>query len=274
MSSDSDTLYLSAAEAAAYLGVSRPTLYVYVSRKLIRSEALPGNRAHRYWRADIDRLKQSDKLVPCETALAPESHLTLLTRGGQFYRGHDAIELSRHASFEDVVLLLWEAAPEIFNPKPLATDPTITRFLKQIADWTAVDQAMCLFPLIERSDARAYDLSPHGYVRTGATVLRWFAALVAGTRHGVNAPMHEFLAAARQAPEGFDQVIRALLVLNADHELDPSTYAVRKVKGARLNYFDFESLGAGAPISRRQDARRLYKVGCPFLFCGSSFTAT
>jgi citrate synthase len=50
--------FLSAKEAAAELGISRATLYAYVSRGLVRSEAAAGSRrARRYQREDVARLK-------------------------------------------------------------------------------------------------------------------------------------------------------------------------------------------------------------------------
>ena len=45
--------YLSAPEAAAELGVSLPTLYAYVSRGLLRSEAEGGVRKRRYLAEDV-----------------------------------------------------------------------------------------------------------------------------------------------------------------------------------------------------------------------------
>ena len=44
-------LYLSAREASAELAISQATLYAYVSRGLLRSEAVDGRRERRY-RAD------------------------------------------------------------------------------------------------------------------------------------------------------------------------------------------------------------------------------
>ena len=50
--------WLDAEQAVAALGVSRATLYAYVSRGRIRSEAAPGGeRRRRYSRDDIERLK-------------------------------------------------------------------------------------------------------------------------------------------------------------------------------------------------------------------------
>src|SRR5512147_2667899 len=81
---------LSAEEAAAALGISRATLYAYVSRGLIRSQPTPDNpRARRYSQEDVARLQaqQEQRRAPeraAATALewgAPvlESQLTLIT---------------------------------------------------------------------------------------------------------------------------------------------------------------------------------------------------
>jgi hypothetical protein len=55
-------VYLSAEEAAAILDISKPTLYAYVSRGLIRS--LPGkdSRSRLYNRLDIDQLKARKRI--------------------------------------------------------------------------------------------------------------------------------------------------------------------------------------------------------------------
>src|SRR3712207_8940764 len=51
--------YLTAGEAAAELGVSLPTLYSYVSRGMVRSEAAEGGRRSRRYRAeDVRALKE------------------------------------------------------------------------------------------------------------------------------------------------------------------------------------------------------------------------
>ena len=51
------TRYLSAREAADRLGISVATLYAYVSRGLLRSEAVDdGSRARRYYAEDVDAL--------------------------------------------------------------------------------------------------------------------------------------------------------------------------------------------------------------------------
>src|SRR5436190_856369 len=94
--------YLTAAEAAEVLEISLPTLYAYVSRGLVRSEAVGGSRRdRRYRREDVDRLlaRQAQRRHPERTGEQAlswgvpvlESGLTLIANGGLYYRGQDAI---------------------------------------------------------------------------------------------------------------------------------------------------------------------------------------
>ena len=51
--------WIAAAEASQILQVSRATLYAYTSRGQLRSEPVPGeSRARRYYRDDVERLKE------------------------------------------------------------------------------------------------------------------------------------------------------------------------------------------------------------------------
>ncbi|MFW6184490.1 MAG: helix-turn-helix domain-containing protein, partial [Chloroflexota bacterium] len=113
--------YLTAAEAAAALGVSRATIYSYVSRGLIRSEpAGSGTRSHRYRAEDVRRLLQRKEqrrnpAAAAQQALhfgAPvlESSITLIEGGRLYYRGHDAVQLAQTHSVEEVASLIWRGS--------------------------------------------------------------------------------------------------------------------------------------------------------------------
>jgi citrate synthase len=54
-------ILLSSAEAARYLGVSRQTLYAYVSRGWVRSEAGDSSRSRRYNRLDLNGFANGKK---------------------------------------------------------------------------------------------------------------------------------------------------------------------------------------------------------------------
>ena len=55
-------VYLSADEAANNLGISKPTLYAYVSRGLIRSLEGQDSRSRLYNRLDVDQLKARKRI--------------------------------------------------------------------------------------------------------------------------------------------------------------------------------------------------------------------
>src|SRR5215211_4532320 len=94
--------YLTAEEAAAYLGVSRATLYAYVSRGLVGSEPVAGSRAHRYPQRGLDAFKarREERRDPVRWA-ALESSIALIDGERLWYRGRDACELSRTATLEE-----------------------------------------------------------------------------------------------------------------------------------------------------------------------------
>src|SRR6059058_3871752 len=98
--------WLSSEDAASRLGVSRATLYAYVSRGLVRSSAAPGNpRQRRYAAEDVDTLRnrgeeRRDPAKVGERALhwgvpVLESAITLIENGRLYYRGHEVGELAR-----------------------------------------------------------------------------------------------------------------------------------------------------------------------------------
>jgi citrate synthase len=257
----SEGLYTSAKEAAGALGVSVPTLYAYVSRGLIRSQGVPGSRNRRYWTVDIERLK--GKRVADEhkdgppgpgeeiKGLVNETKITLLTRRGLYYRGRDVVELAETQTFESVAALLWEADPgSVFGKGLPAAPPSYAKLRRSLSELAVVEQAMALFPLIERANPRSYDLSKTGFARTGADLSRWFAAILVGANGPSNAPVHEFIADSLGAPKGFADIIRRLLIVAADHEFDPATYAVRATANAGVT--PYYAVVTGIIVSRGQ----------------------
>ncbi len=110
--------YLTARQAAEELGVSVKTLYAYVSRGLIRSEAIGGKRRNRRYRAeDVRRLRErkEQRRDPARAAKGAldwgrpvmESAITLIADGRMYYRGRDAIALSEDHILEQVAKLIW-----------------------------------------------------------------------------------------------------------------------------------------------------------------------
>src|SRR4029079_11214456 len=119
--------WLTSHEAARRLGCAAATLYAYVSRGLLRSESVDGRRERRYRADDVSRLKRRRDVGRKAESIANhaldfgtpvlESALTLIENNRLYYRGHDATQLARSASLEEVARLLWDC-----DERPFAAD--------------------------------------------------------------------------------------------------------------------------------------------------------
>ena len=109
---------LSARETATALGVKPATLYAYVSRGLLAREHRPGHRGSWFDPGAVDRLASRGRAASGQSRreLRIESAVTSIEPGGHAYRGHDAGELARSASFERVAELLWTGTLPASDP--------------------------------------------------------------------------------------------------------------------------------------------------------------
>jgi citrate synthase len=255
-----EDLYMSADEAAKALDVTVATLYAYVSRKQIRSEKVEGSRARRYWRADIERMRGHAPAAaePPGKELLARSSITLITDGGLYFRGHDAVELARTRTLESVAALMWQMdETALFQAPPPEVPDELPAMRAELGRQVGLlEHCAAFFPLIERANPRAYDLSPAGYARTGAELIRWVAAFVSQAERPTAEPLHQVLARGLKAPPGCDELIRALLVLSADHEFSPITHAVRTVANVGVTAYQAVTVGMIASRGQRFQAER------------------
>ncbi len=247
-------LYLTAEDAAKVLGVAVSSLYAYVSRKGIRSQAIPGTRARLYWRDDIERIAQgpgAERAIKWDSILVPETKVTLLTERGHYYRGQSAIALSETATLEEVAALLWQQdRGALFPAVALQAPEGFTEAQAALARLAPTDQAVGLFPILEGANPKNYDRSSAGFARTGAEVVRWLTAITVGETKTSPEPIHLVLARAFSGLEGYADVIRRLLVLFADHEFTAATYAVRAV--ANTGTTPYQAVTAGLVAHKGQ----------------------
>jgi citrate synthase len=250
----SDGLYISAEEAAERLGVSVTTLYAYVSRKGIRSQRVAGSRRRRYWKSDIDRVVGvgSPQTPARAGGLSRDTEITLVTQEGPYYRGQSATALSRTATLEETAALLWRAdLSEVFSDTLPQAPPHLAAHLKLLAGASAADRATALFPFIEIANPRAYDLSHAGMGRTGADVLRWYAAMLIKAPAPRRDPLHVTLARGLRVSDDWADLIRRVLVLSADHGFEPGTYAVRAVASTGVTAYRSVLTGLSVTMGRR-----------------------
>ncbi len=235
--------YLSGREAAAELGVKLPTLYAYVSRGLIRSEpAGETGRNRRYRAEDVRKLKERkeqrrDPSRLTENALhwgAPvmESAITLIADGRLYYRGRDAVALSKSHTLEQVAELIWigrlpEGESVIFGSASDA--PALhSRAMNEVSRKLApVETFGVSLQLAAAGDPMAYDLRPAAVAYTGARILRLLAATAVGggpAEIGVARTLQQSWAP--DEPQAVT-LLDAALVLCADHELNVSSFTAR-----------------------------------------------
>lgn len=234
-----DKRHLSAADAARALGVSLPTLYAYVSRGLIRSEAPEGARKRLYAVADVKALQARKARGRKAEAVASgalhfgapvlESALTLIADNRLYYRGRDAVELAAEASLEEVARLLWDAPTEPFAPANLPPDDgRLRRAWVGVADMAPLDRCLALLPHAALLDDRALSVEREAVMECGVRVVRLLSAIVGGMPVSAQ-PAHRVLAQGWKLDAKAAEILRAALVLCADHELNASAFAVRVV---------------------------------------------
>src|SRR5262245_58162319 len=121
-----ETDMVTAESAAATLGITRATLYAYVSRGLLHASADPNDPRRRLYDAgDIARLARSKVRGRKAAEIAAgaldwgqpalPSGITLIEGNRLFFRGRDAARLAAQASLEDVARLLWECGGDPFD---------------------------------------------------------------------------------------------------------------------------------------------------------------
>lgn len=231
--------WLTAEKAVARLGVSRETLYAYVSRGRIGSVTAPDDpRRSLYDAADVRMLAERKRGGRSRHAVAAStiswgepilaSAITRIEGGRLEYRGQDAIVLSASATLEDIAALLWQVdglpprRPGRAWPRARAAAGAAERCVASVAElvmagrWTGRVQGV-LPDAVRLLDRIAWAASG----APGASALP------------ASRPLHEHLAGVWGVGPKAADMIRRALVLTADHELNVSTYAARVVASTR-----------------------------------------
>ena len=247
---------LTAAAAAKLLGVKRATLYSYASRGWLR--AMPGTR-HRerlYPRVDIERLKARASARSGHGAVAAgamsfgepvlDSAITAIRPDGPWYRGRQALELSRTVPFEAAAELLWTGAwspaPE---PWPTTAFGPEARALRQFLPPrpAVLGVLLCGLPALAMGDEDRH--LPGDETLRARRVVRSTVGLIALARgRNFNACMEQpSVAGALARALGLSgnsserAALDAALVLCADQELNVSSFAARVAASAGADLY-------------------------------------
>jgi len=209
--------WLSREEALASLGVRPQTLYAYVSRGLIERRAGADDPRRSEYRADDILALTKRRARGRRTASIAASaiawgepviptRISTVTHGQLIFRGRRAVDLAETATLEEVAALLWEQPATAF---PVTTGQ---------GDPFAVLAALIVGarPMVGRALGKL--------ARETAVAVAGIAGAFGAKGDG---PIHERLARGWSLEAAGGDLVRRALVLLADHELNPSTFAAR-----------------------------------------------
>lgn len=252
--------YLSAEEAAQLLNIRKDTLYAYVSRGRLRSIEIPNQKARGYLRDDVERLQQAKTLRQQPEATVQKAlhwgvpllrtQISHLHAGTLYYRDQPLEKLTS-LSLEDFLSHLWQkpAISETAHWEPL---------YRQVhkRKRTAFEQVQSIFPPGSTWFNKMQMLLPlwavedHEYISTyplkteqsGAEYVLlqcWQAVgLQVPAVHPMDsaAPLSSCFKALELSANAQD-LMRMLLILSAEHELNLSSFTARCVASGQGNLY-------------------------------------
>ncbi|MBW9093206.1 citrate/2-methylcitrate synthase [Microbacterium jejuense] len=244
---------LTAAQAAARLGVKPESLYAYVSRGLLsRERDASGSsfdpleveafalRRRRVAPRAVEPSGGGMPLMVLDTALAHIEDDEL------FFRERSAARLARESTFEEVVRWLW-AVTEFRGPD----DADLARARRTVATLgdaaTPLDRLLAALTAFASTDPLRDDSSADAMTRAGARLLRGLpAALADAAGPGESIAATLWRALAGRPREGGARLVDAALVLVVDHDLAVSTLAARVAASARGSAYAIVTAALGA----------------------------
>ncbi|MFV0525765.1 MAG: citrate/2-methylcitrate synthase [Acidimicrobiales bacterium] len=240
---------LSAAEAAARLGIKRQTLYAYVSRGLIERRVDSDGRSSRFDPVEIERFRfgrHDDDAGELRTLLS--TRLTRVADTGLIVRGRDLVGfVAGGARFADVVDLLWDAPADEAWPSWSSVDTELAALtLPGLAGRVAgspLDELRLIVTLASARDPLRTDLAPRSVRALGRRLIMAMAsglgaapgpAGTGSTEGSVAGRLWGRLATVEASPERVAAVDTALSLL-IDHGLAASTFAARIAASVRAD---------------------------------------
>jgi citrate synthase len=234
----SDGCLIDARAAAAMLGVSLSTLYTYVSRQRLGRVVDPTTGRSAFNSGEVAALHERTNRGrrPDRVALASldfgwpvlPTSISTIKDGALFYRGRDAIALSRNADLETIAALLWDCPPNRAVPdglddvQPSGEPP---EFEVALLSW--LGQQATLHRNVGAWTPRM--ARPHAW-----RILRNALAIATG-RWDDDQPSHVSLARLLGLDITGQSLLRMALVLHADHELNTSAFTARCTASTAAN---------------------------------------
>lgn len=236
-----DTGLITAAEAAARLGVKRQTLYAYVSRGLLHRQVAMDGRTSLFDPVELDalRLGKRDR-TEGELRTVIATAVTRVSDDGLFVRGYDLLTLiARERSFTNVIDLLWQSSPD--EPWPSAEPELVTSL-------PGLDGLRSVVAAASASDPLRHDLSARSVRAAGRRMITAMAHGLSPLARGSDATLSAALwrrLTKRRASVAERAVLDTALCLLVDHGLAASTFAARIAASVRADPYAVVSAGLG-----------------------------
>ena len=225
---------LSTAEAAARLGVQRASLYAYVSRGMLSRSVASDGRSSLFDSDEVDRLARRVRrgrpaLGNVDVLLS--TGLTRISDEGVWYRGRSLATLVDSWTFEQAATWLWTGDEPSVERWPVAAE----------APATGGSPSLVLLQLLTRVP-EATDLAA-----VGRAAIAMFADNLPRSGRVRRATDQRIAArvSARLGRPDLTDLVDAVLVMLADHELASSTLAARIAASTRAGAHGVIAAGLG-----------------------------
>jgi citrate synthase len=245
---------LTAAEAAARLGVKRETLYAYVSRGVLTRTKDDG-RTSTFDADEVDRLRRRSMTGRRSQAgldLQIPTRITRIADERLWYRDHEVPSLiARGVSYEQAAeLLLTGSVPSATTDWPLdrASAAAIRQANKALpTDAPAIDRLRLAVTVASARDPLRQDLAAAPVAQVGRRLVPLLVSALPERARPLSGSVAAQLWArlSDQPPSAID-LFEQLLVLLADHELATATVAVRVAASVRADPYSCVMAGLGA----------------------------
>ena len=258
----SDAL-LSSREAAAYLGIKVETLYAYASRGLVKGLPGPRGGGRRYRREDLEPLR-ARSAGPAAQALrfgepVLDTRITRMTEQGPEYRGHLATDLARgELPFEAVAELLWSGELPVL-PVRWSHDAAVLPWRELVRllprGGSPLSALALTLPVLGAADPMRFDIEPASVIARARQLIPRLAASFALVLDPQRLPAAldtgdpvRALALALGVPlrRPALALLRQVLILSADHELNTSTFAARVAASTGADLYACLAAAVGA----------------------------
>jgi citrate synthase len=259
--------WIGTAEAARRLGIKEASLYSYVSRGLLSRRKAAGARSSLFNAAEVESLARRGRprggSGPKELVI--ETALTEITNDTLRFRGINAMELAGHADLEDVAQLLWTGSLPELGAVAAGSEPVWRATDEAVAAGTAacaalpsgtlpLERLQVIVPALATADPLRLHLDRPAVIAAGRCLIAGMVECMPRVRSGEPKSAAVSTIAERlvgrlclEPPSpGMRDVIRAALVLLADHELAASTLAARVAASVRADPYAVVATGLGA----------------------------